>query len=488
MNRSFSLRDQMLGGIGWVGLSQFLRYILQFVFIAVLARLLSVDDFGIIAIAMAFLALSLSMGDLGLSAAIVQKKDISSNSLSSALWACVLTGSLLFVIMLTIAPIIALFFHKEIITAIITVLSIKFIIDSFGIVHDALLRKELLFKRVAFIEICETLSFGLVSIGLAINGRGVWSLVYGYIFSSLLRVILLWIICPWRPGKSLSLGGLNMLINFAKNMFGFKATNYLASNLDRVVIGRLLGSIALGYYSMAYNISNFARDKISGIVNRVAFPAFSKIQDNREQLSRAYLKIITHVSLITFPLLLGLILLCPEFVRVVFTDKWSAMVAPLQYLCVAGMISSITTFVGLIFLATGHAEIDFRFSLISLFALMAAIGIGARLGILGIAIGICFYSLLMNIIGYKFSAQLIEIDLFSYIKAILPAITCSMIMLLVFKLFLLIRIGIILSDISVLISFSLLGVCTYLLSLYVFNKKLFRELAAIFIKNREYDI
>ncbi|MEW6169994.1 MAG: MOP flippase family protein [Candidatus Omnitrophota bacterium] len=489
MGRSITLKYQVLGGIGWVSLSQFLRYLFQFAFIAILARLLSVDDFGIMAIVMAFTALSLSIGDLGLSAAIVQNKNLKQNALSSALWVCALAGSALFVIMIKVAPVISHFFHKEIINSVITVFSLKFIIDSFGIVADSLLRKELLFRKVAVIEICETLSFGLISIGLAFNGWRVWSLVYGYIFSSLLRVCLLWIIYPWRPNLSLSLNSLNELIRFAKNMFSYKVTNYLISNIDRIIIGRSLGSLTLGYYSMAYNISNFAREKISGIVNKVAFPAFSKIQEDKEQLMRAYLKIIKYASIIIFPLLCGLILLCPEFVRFAFSEKWNAMVVPLQYLCIAGMISSITTFVGLIFLASGHAEIEFHLSIISLFALISTIVITSRLGITAVAIGICVYSLLINIIAYIFVRRLVRIDLISYVNALLPAIIYSAVMLIVLKLFLLlVKINFSLPDVFLLISSAILGMSIYLAGLYISNVQIFREIIDIFCNKYEQNI
>jgi PST family polysaccharide transporter len=486
MSSDFNLKSNMIKGIGWVGLSQILRYCLNFVFIAILARLLNVSDFGIMAIVTAILAISLSIGDLGLSAAIVQKKELNKSELSSSFWTCVMVGLAFYIIILNMASAIADFFHKQIINSIITVISMKFIIDSFGIIQDTLLRKELLFKRLAFVEIIESLSFGLVSIALALRGLGVWSLVYGYLLSSLARVIILWIVCPWRPDFSFSLDNLKYLFRFAKNIVGFKATNYLASNVDRIIVGKILGSVALGYYSMAFTISNFAREKLCGIVNRVGFPAFSRIQENQGQLSSAYLKIITYASIIIFPLLSGLIILCPEFVRLVFGAKWSAMVEPLQYLCIAGMLSSITSFVGIIFLVTGHAEIEFRFSLISLFLLIIVLFSGVRFGISGVASGICFQALIMNITGYIFIRRLIKVNLTAYLKAISPAIICSIIMLTFLKLFLVsLRSISAFSNIALLISSAVFGIIIYLLALSLIRRQLIGELVAIFYKKHE---
>lgn len=485
MVESFDLRKQMLGGIGWISLAQFLRHLLQLIIIAVLARLLSVDDFGIMAIVMALMALSFSIGDLGLSAAIVQKKEVRSGALSCLFLVCVLAGLSFCIIMAALAPMISKFFDKAIISTVIKVISIKFIIDSFGIVHDTLLRKELSFKKVAFIDTVETLGFGITSVGLALAGLGVWSLVYGYIAGSLARVISLWAVHSWRPALNFNLNALNEFFGFAKNVLGFKVTSYLASNVDKFIIGRILGSVALGYYSMAYNISNFPREKLSGIIIRVGFPAFSRIQDDSDRLGRAYLKIITYASVIIFPLLFGLIALSPEFVRSIFTAKWSAMIIPLQYLAVAGMFSSITAFVGIIFLATGHAEIEFRFSLIYLLALVIALFAGVRFGVLGAALGICLQALTMNIVGFLLIRRLLKINLSAFLGAVFPALICSAIMLIVIKLFLsFIKTGNTLPDIFLLVSSTILGACAYYISLYVIKSSLIKEMLTVFLKKQ----
>lgn len=484
MNKGFDLKKQMLGGIGWIGLSQFLRYFLQIIIIAILARLLSVDDFGVMAIAMAFIVLSLAIGDLGLSAAIVQKSQIKENALSSLFFICLAAGASFFFIMSALAPLISLFFGKGIICLIIRVISIKFIIDSFGVVHDTLLRKELLFKKVAFIEMAETLSFGISAVSLAFMRLGVWSLVYGYLISSLVRVILLWVACAWRPDYKFNLASLEELFKFARNVLGFKIISYLASNIDKFIIARILGSISLGYYSMAYSISNFPREKFCGIVIRVGFPAFSKIQEDQAQLTRAYLKLITYASIIIFPLLSGLIILCPEAVRLILSEKWAAMIIPLQYLCIAGMISSVTTFVGIIFLSTGHAELEFRFFLIYLFVLAICLFAGARFGLSAIALAICIQALIMNIVGFLLVRRLIKINLTDFIGALFPAMICSIIMAFVLNLFLLfIRTDVVvLPDIFILISSVILGACVYYLSLFGLKPVLTKEMLTIFLK------
>ena len=477
----------MLSGLRWVGLSRLFRCGLQIVFIAILARLLSPEDFGIMAIVMTFMAASLIFGDLGLSSAIVQKRQIREITLSTSLWLCILAGFILFIIMLNCAQLISRFFRKEIIAPLIMTISIKFIIDSFGIVHETLLRKDLLFKRIAFVEISETVFYGASSVIFALNGFGVWSLVFGYLLGSLIRTICLWGACSWRPALRFNLSSFGEIFYFARNVLGFKIVNYLTTNLDRLIIGRILGSVALGYYSMAYNISNLPREKLSSIVNRVGFPAFSKIQNDKIQLRNAYLKIITYAAIIVFPLLSGLIILCPEFVRVVFTQKWSAMVVPLQYLCLGAMFFSITSFVGIVFLATGHAEFELRLSIISLFSIVIALIFGVRFGVVGIARGICIYAVVINIIGQLFIRQLIKMGLRSYLKALYPAIIPSAIMCLVLKLFLIwqnLNLG--LGDILLLVSSVALGLFIYLLSLFVVSPSLAKEIREMFIiKNHE---
>lgn len=424
-----NLTKKTVQGVSWSGASQVVIQGFQFIVKIILARLLLPDDFGIIGMALIFTALMQTVNELGLSAAIIQRKNINNTHLSTSFWISILMGVILCVVTIIASPFIAVFFKKELIQPVISILSIGFILGSFGTVHRTLLTKKIDFKNVAITEAGATAFSGIISIALAFLGFGVWSLVIGSLIGNLGRSVLLWVICSWRPSMIFDLKSFKELFGFGKNVMGSRILNYIDSNADYLLIGKFLDATSLGLYTLAYQMAIFPLLKISSIIARVSFPAFSTIQDDNVRLRIGYLKVIKYTSLITFPSLAGLAVIAPGFIPIAIGEKWMPMVLPLQILCIAGAIKSVGTHVGSILLSKGRPDIGFKWNMFTVIIIPIAILIGVRYGIVGVAMAVTIMSLSLFLIIQKITNSLIDLNLYDFFKALYPATICSIILI-----------------------------------------------------------
>lgn len=429
-------KEQVVNSVSWTGLSQVVTQSLQFIVTVILARLLIPKDFGIVGLSILFIGLVAILGEVGFGAALIQKKDADHKDLSTVFWLGIGVGFLSFAIASGFSPLAARFFHNANVRVVIIAASLGFIINSIGAVQKVLLTKGLLFKKLAAAEIGAVFIYGTVSITLALLGAKVWSLVIGSLCRSFVEVCMLWYLSSWRPSFRVSKESIRQLFGFSANVWGFNILNYVRENIDNIVIGRVLGATALGYYTLAYNLANLPRRQLTNIIGRVSFPAFAKIQDQDEYFRRIYLKVVRYISLVSFPILAGLGVLAPEFIKLVYGQKWALTILPLQILCGAGMLYSLGTTVGSIYLAKGRPDIQFKVGIFALLVLTAMVFKGVSYGVTGVAASVLIYTIVSLLAGQAFANALIKLRMLDYIRAILPATLntgCMLIVLIAFR-------------------------------------------------------
>jgi O-antigen/teichoic acid export membrane protein len=352
-----SLAQKAASGIAWVALSTVIVRAFSFITKIVLARLLAPADFGLLAIGL--LAIN-SMGllrDLGFGAALIYKKDDPDHSAANTAFMLLpIVASVLFVLAYLSAPHIAIFFDNAAVEPIVRVLALTFVISSFGTVPSVLLEKELEFKKKVLPETVPVAGYACVTIGLALHGYGVWSLVYGQIVSAVLMVVLIWVVSDWRPTFKFDRGVARELFGYGKYILGASVVIFLITNIDDAIVGRILGMEALGFYTIAYTISNLPATQITHLVGRVMFPTYSKLQDDRDAFRRAYLKTLKYVSILSIPAAFGIFVIAPDFVSVVLGEEWMPAVPALQVLCFYGLFRSLNGTTGPVFQATGNPK------------------------------------------------------------------------------------------------------------------------------------
>jgi len=474
-----NLTQKTAKGVMWTGIGQFIAQFLQFVVKITLARLLFPEDFGVIGMALIFIAFIQIVNELGLSAAIIQRKDINERHLSTSFWMSILAGVVLCTLVIGLSPFIAIFFKKEILRSIVSVLSMGFILGSFGIVHGALLAKEIDFRNLAIVEIGAAIFTGVVSISLAVFGFGVWSLVIGSLVGNFTRSAFLWMRCSWRPTAIFDFKSFKELFLFGKNVMGSRILNYFDSNVAYLLIAKFLDVTSLGLYTLAYQMAVFPLLRISSIITRVTFPSFSTIQDDNAKLRKGYVKAIKYTSLIAFPLLAGLAVVAPEFIAIVIGEKWKPMVLPLQILCIAGALNSIGTHVGSILLSKGRSDIQFKWNIFTAIVLPVAILIGIKYGINGVAMAVAIMTCSLFLIIQKISNKLIDLSFHVFFKALYPATICSGILVTSVLVFQKLTKFIFLQEIVALISSIIIGAVSYIVAILIIDNYIFKEIKVL---------
>ena len=292
-----NLKDKTINAFLWASSAKVISQGFSWIVTILLARLLLPSDFGLLAIAWIFVGFLDLVIEMGIGAAIIQRKETDDDALYSIFWFSIIIGICFYLIVFFLAPTFSRFFSNENLTNVLRMLAFIFVIGSFQIVPFNLLTKELEFKKRSIAEFLGVFSGGTLSIVLAILGYGVWSLVYGPILRYLVFAIMFFYFSQWRPKPVFMFKKIKSLLNFGFSVAGSRVLVYFYSNADAMIIGKILGNIFLGYYVMAYNLSRIPIDKITAIINQVAFPVFSKLQDDEENLQRYFLKILAKKGL-----------------------------------------------------------------------------------------------------------------------------------------------------------------------------------------------
>jgi PST family polysaccharide transporter len=264
-------------------------------------------------------------------------------------------------------------------------LSLSFLISGLSIVQQAILERELAFKKLARVEMVAGVSSSFVCIGAALLGAEVWSLVYQTLMSVTVTTVLLWTSSDWRPKAVFNWGEVRSVRSYSLNLTGFYIFNYFARNADTVLIGRFLGAQNLGYYMMAYRIMFYPIQTISAVIGRVMFPVYSQIQEDEARFRRIYLKVIGAIGLITFPMMMGVWGLAQTLVLTLFGSQWKPVILLLMILAPVGLIQSIVTTVGTIYQAKGRTDWMFRLGVATGLIAVLAFVIGLQWGIVGVA-------------------------------------------------------------------------------------------------------
>lgn len=423
-----SLKQKVFTGTKWVALANIFRQILQMISLIVFARLLSPDDFGMFAILMIFVGFLTMFTDMGTSAALIHIKNPSDKLLSSVFYLNLLIGLMLSVFLILMSNPVALFFEIPKIEVLLEIISLTFIISSFGVVQKTLYEKHLNFKTITIIEMFAAVSSVIIGISAAFYGLGVLSLILQTLSYNILLVILLWIYSDWRPMYYFAQDDIKHIWQFTKNLSLFNIVNYFARNADNFLIGKFLGSSALGVYSVAYKIMLYPLQNISRTLLRILFPAFSHIQDDNKKFQKVYLRVIFFIALVTFPLMIGLMSTADILVPVLFGDKWKNLHILLIILSPIGMIQSIVTTTGSIYMAKGNTKTLMKIGFISSTVTVLFFILGLPFGVEGVAFSYLLSNLIMLYPVLKISWGQIELSVKQGIVKVLPILIISILM------------------------------------------------------------
>ena len=321
-----------------------------------LAKLLAPEVFGIIAIATLVIGAMELFSDFGVGKALIRYKGEIQLAANVSFTIRITQGFILFIITAAFAGKLALFYETEELRIIIPVLGINFLIMSMGAIPQALLSKEMKFKQQALPQILPAFAKTCTAITLAILGYGVWSIVFGMVAFFTLQSGLYWIASPYKLRFQFDWGVTKELLSFALPLFASGFVIYLSFNVDRAVIGKLLGMNTLGYYSFAYLIIFLPTTEIVYLVNRVMYPVYSKFSELIWDLKNAYLKTLRYVLLLSVPLCIGIPLFGGNLFIALYGSKWVNAIAPMQMMGLFALMRAFGATTGNVFLALGKTK------------------------------------------------------------------------------------------------------------------------------------
>jgi PST family polysaccharide transporter len=389
---------------------------------AILARLLTVEEFGTVGFAVLVVTYLTALKDLGLGSALIQKRGEIEKASNTVFTLNILLGVSLALITYLIAPGVALFFRDNQVESLLPVLGLTFIFNGIGNTHRTLLRKDLSFKRKFIPDLARSLSKGLVSIVLALAGAGVWSLVIGQVASSAVGAISSWLVYPWKPK-------IELHPSIMRGLFGFGATVLIVDmiavatdNLDYLVIGRALGNADLAIYTMAYRLPELLILNTLWILASVLFPTYAIIQKDRETLRQGFLTSVRYIELVVIPLSLGLAIAADPIVRVVFGPQWLAAIPILRILALFALVNSIAYNIGDVYKAIGRPDVLVKIELVVLAVLIPGLIFLVRFGVIAIALGHLVGAFFHLAIRLSVTRHIINVKAMEILKQLQPAL------------------------------------------------------------------
>ncbi len=334
-------RQKGTASLLWVYSGKLANQGLTFVISIILARILLPEEFGIMAIALVFLSILQVIQNFGFGFALIHHDNVTQEDWSSVFYFNIMFNLILFIISFLVAYPVSDFYNQDQLVPVIQLLSLNFIVSSLSSVHNIRFRKELNFRAREGIGLASTVVAGSVVIWLALNGWGVFSLVFQSVIRNIVMTIMFWIVSKWRPSLVFSIQSLKKYMKYSLNLLFTNIISKIFDGLDALLIGKFYSSASLGYYNRAKNLREFPVKFMSPVFSQVMFPLLSKFKDDFPRLKRYHVAILHIYSFIIPPLMLMAMALSEPFVMVVYTAKWASMIPIFQVLCFGAITNTL---------------------------------------------------------------------------------------------------------------------------------------------------
>jgi len=393
-----------------------------FVISIFLARLLTPEDFGVVGMAMVFIAISQVFVDVGFSSSLIQRSDCTDLTYSSVFYFNIVSGSLLTLIFFFTAPLIGDFYNNDQITLIVKWLSLSFLLNSFNQVQSAILKKELNFKVLSLRLVFASAIAGTIGIIAAYNGLGVYALVIQSLSSAVLSTILLWSISNWKPSFRFSIKELKSLTGFSVYVFLDSITSTFFNKMDVLFVGKVFSSATLGFYSRAESLNSQISTFTSTSLIKVFFPVLSSLKDADKDFKRVYFKVVSLICFLSFILSGILYALAEPLIIGLFGEKWHFSVAIFQILVFKSFNVPLNGIMLNALLGKGKAKENFRIGIIRKVLRASPIIIGWYYGLMAFVWGVTIISFVLTFFNIVFLNRYVNISIYYHLRKIIEGI------------------------------------------------------------------
>jgi len=366
--------------------AQAANYALRIGSLMVMARLLNPRDFGLVGMVTAFTGVLSLFRDFGLSAATVQRVDITEHQMSTLFWINLLVGAGLSLLTAAVAPIAVAFYHEPHLFWVTIAVGSSFLFNSAGVQHSALLQRQMRFTALATIDVISWAGSTLIGISLALAGFGYWALVGAAVSLPVVGTLCMWFATRWIPGRPRKGIGLRSMMRFGGGLTLTGLIVYVAYNFEKVLLGRFWGAEAVGLYGRAYQLSTMPTDNLNAAVGEVAFSALSRVRDDPPRFRSYFLKAYALVLAMTIPITIAVALFSPELIAVLLGPKWKDTAPIFRLLSPTILIFALINPIGWLIFSLGMVGRSLRVALVLAPLVICGYIIGLPYGPKGVAL------------------------------------------------------------------------------------------------------
>ncbi|MCX3067005.1 lipopolysaccharide biosynthesis protein [Cetobacterium somerae] len=423
-----NLKSKVLSSLIWKLLERGGTQGIQFIIQIILARLLTPEDYGVIAIIMIFIALANVFIQSGFGTALIQKKNTDEEEFSSVFYLSLFIATLLYLILYFTAPIISDFYKNIELIKILRVLSLTLFLGAFNSIQNTIIAKNMDFKNQFLSSLIAGIVSGVIGIFLAYNNFGVWALVYQQLSNQFLICITLLNIVKWRPKLMFSFSKIKKLFIFGSKLLVSSLLDTLYMNITSLVIGKVYRPAMLGFYNRGNQFPQLIVSNFNGSIQAVMFPALSAEQDNKKRVKEIVRRSIVTSSYIIFPLMIGLMVIAEPMVKLLLTDKWLECVPYLRVFCLSYALWPIHTANLQAINALGRSDIFLKLEIIKKVLGMAILIVSMKYGVYAIAVGVLISGVISSFINGYPNKKLLNYGYLEQIKDVIPSLFISIVM------------------------------------------------------------
>jgi len=419
------IKRRALSAVLWSAMDVLSRQAFQLIFSIVLARLLSPEDFGTIALLFLFTGIAGAFIDGGFVGAITQRQDVTLVDESTVFWFNLAMGGAMALALWSLGPLIAKFYDQPILVPLSGLFALNVFLGAIGSMQSTILNKTLQFRTLMKISVVTVLVSGLVGLSMAWLGYGLWSLAAQTLTGTVLNTILLWSLSSWRPAWTFSLLSAKKLFGFGGSLLAAALLEAGYSRAYTLLIGKLYGPHDLGIYSRADNTQMLPVGILTFVLNRVAFPLFSQVAHDKAQLQRGARMAIRGLMFLSVPMMLGLMVVAEPLISTLFGARWLPVVPVMQVLCLSGVLWPLNTINLNLLLSQGHSPLFLRLELVKKSIGIGLLVAGSYFGMMGIAWSQVILSALSFVLASQFTQRQIGYGTLAQVRDLLPSLLVS---------------------------------------------------------------
>ena len=419
-NDNRSLKEKTAQGLFWGFLSSGGTQLLNLIIGIFLARLLSPEEYGIVGVLAIFSLIAVNLQDSGFGVALINIKDIKHNDYNSVFWFNIAMTLTLYAILYLCAPLIARFYHQPCLTRLSRFLFLGFVFSALGVVPGSVLNRDLRVKAKAIINLLALLVSGIVGVTMAFKGFSYWSLAVQQVLYNVITCIGRYTCAQWMPTFHVDFTPVKRMFSFSYKVLLTNILTTINNNVLTVIFGRLFPAADVGNYTQANKWNTMANWTVSGTLSQVAQPVLTRITDDKDRLCRVFSKLMRFTAFMSFPAMLGLALVAPQFILVTIGSKWEQSIPLLQILCISGAFIPFYTVFQHLFLSLGKSNYYLWLNAAQILIVITAVLICYQFGITAMVVAFAIINILWLLAWQTLANRLIGYSFINMLRDLLP--------------------------------------------------------------------